>query len=126
MRKAIREKVINKIPELNGRVYEPHMAGPNTEKPYVVVRMGTESPDGVTNVFSKEVQLWVYAEPTSFSELDRLVHKIRKEINNASMVTAHGFEFSLRFIGTVGDDFYDTDWKALGQGLRFEFPLIHE
>lgn len=126
MRRAIRDRLIDTVHEVHDRVYEPHMAGPNVMKPYIVVKMGVESPAGVRNAFTKFVTVWVYTERTSFNELDKLVTVVRNTLNHVTLETVDGFKFELRYIGPVGEDYYDTEWQALGQGLRFEVPVIYE
>lgn len=126
MRRAIRSKLIEILPEVNGRVYEPHMAGPDIEKPYAVVKMGVEAGTGVRNTFTKTVTVWLYVDRTTFKDLDVLVNKTRNGLMNTDIVTENGFKFELRYIGPVGEDYYDPEWQVLGQGLRFEVPVIYE
>ena len=43
MREAIRQALINGVPEVEGRIFEPHTASADTQKPYLIVRELSES-----------------------------------------------------------------------------------
>jgi len=47
MRIAIKQKLIDSIPEIEGRAYEPQAAGATTQKPYLVLRQGVEAEESL-------------------------------------------------------------------------------
>ena len=57
MRKAIRQLLVNNIPEIQGRVYEPHAAGLNTPKPYHELREGDQDPEANWAAISTNVEV---------------------------------------------------------------------
>ena len=42
MREAIRNALIAGIPEVEGRIFEPHSASADTQKPYLIVKENAE------------------------------------------------------------------------------------
>jgi len=75
MRSAIRQILIDNITAVQGRVYEPHAAGPNTQKPYLVLREGVQDPEA-------DVQIPLWSILTNFNVLNQYL-KVR---SNSSMV----------------------------------------
>ena len=123
MRNAIREKLVESICELKGHVFEPFMAGPNTEKPYVVVTIGGEATTNMRYGFDLPVRIWPYVERTSFKEVDDLAKKIRDALLGKDLTTKCGLVFRLRYVGS-GEDFYDPEWDALTRRLDFVTDVV--
>ena len=120
MRDAIRQKLIADIPSIAGRVYEPHAAGKQTQKPYLVLRQGVETEETPWSGFRRIIEVWPYVSRTSFKSVDALADKITAALDKqllTDMVT--GEVFSCMYLGTVGQDFVDEEWDAITRGLRF-------
>ena len=62
MREAIRQALIDGVPEVESRVYEPFAAGPETEKPYLIVRETAEEDNTEWAGFRGRVEVWPYVE----------------------------------------------------------------
>lgn len=118
MRAAIRQILIDTIPDVQGRVYEPHVAGPTTKKPFIVLREGVQDPEADWAAFSTIVEVWPYVARTTFQQVDALANAIINALHRLRF--AHdGEQYLVDYLGTSGPDFTDTDWDANTRGLRF-------
>jgi len=118
MRNAIRNKLIDGLPEVGERVYQPSMAGPATQKPYAVVKRGGDVPTKMTHGFEIPFQIWLYSDVTSHTVLDALQGKVIKLLMRKDLTTANGQVFSLEYEGG-SEDFYDDELKALTRRVDF-------
>ena len=118
MRAAIRQLLVNNIPEIQGRVYEPHAAGLNTPKPYLVLREGVQDPEADWAAFSTVIEVWPYVKRTTFRQVDSLANAIINALHRARFSHA-GEEYLVDYLGSVGQDFVDEEWDAITRGLRF-------
>lgn len=121
MRSAIRQQLINQIPDIQGRVFEPHAAGAKTEKPYLVIRQGAEVEDTQWTNFRRIVEVWPYLSRsrTSFQDVDKMVSLVAAALDKQLLTTGAGEVFSCVYLGTAGPDFVDEEWDAITRGLRF-------
>ena len=119
MREGIRQLLVNNIPEIRGRVYEPHAAGPNIKKPYLVLREGVQDPEADWSAFSTIIEVWPYVKRTTFQQVDALVNTIINLLHRARF-THNGEEYLVDYLGSVGQDFVDEEWDAITRGLRFQ------
>ncbi len=118
MREAIRQLLVNNIPEIQGRVYEPHVAGLNTPKPYLVLREGVQDPEADWAAFSTVIEVWPYVKRTTFQQVDSLANAVINTLHRARFSYA-GEEYLVDYMGSAGQDFVDTEWDAITRGLRF-------
>jgi len=118
MRAAIRQLLVNNIPEIQGRVYEPHAAGLNTPKPYLVLREGVQDPEADWAAFSTVIEVWPYVKRTTFRQVDSLANAIINALHRARFSHA-GEEYLVDYLGSAGQDFVDEEWDAITRGLRF-------
>lgn len=118
MREAIRQLLINGVPQVSGRVYEPHAAGANTQKPYLVLREGVQDPEADWAAFSTIVEVWPYVARTTFQQVDALAAAIIDTLHRTRF-TDGGEQYLIDYLGTAGQDFVDEDWDAITRGLRF-------
>ena len=118
MRTAIRQLLIDNIPQIESRVYEPHAAGLNTPKPYLVLREGVQDPEADWAAFSTVIEVWPYAKRTTFQQVDSLANAIIDILHRARFSHA-GDEYLVDYLGSAGQDFVDEDWDAITRGLRF-------
>ena len=125
MRNATRQRLIDRVAAVSGRVYQPHMGGPTVEKPYLVVKMGGESKSTMKNGYDLPVQVWAYIERTSEADLDTLCSTVVNVLNRKDIVTTGGQTFSLEYQGW-SDDFYDEDWDALARRIDFSTARVRE
>ena len=118
MRTAIRQLLIDNIPQIESRVYEPHVAGPNTPKPYLVLREGVQDPEADWAAFSTVIEVWPYVKRTTFQQVDALANAIINTLHRARFSHA-GEEYLVDYLGSTGQDFVDEEWDAITRGLRF-------
>lgn len=118
MREAIHRLLINNIPEIQGRVYEPHVAGLNTPKPYLVLREGVQDPEADWAGFSTVIEVWPYVKRTTFRQVDSLANTIINTLHRARFSHV-GEEYLVDYLGSAGQDFVDEEWDAITRGLRF-------
>lgn len=118
MRKAIRQLLVSNIPEIQGRVYEPHVAGRDTPKPYLVLREGVQDPEADWAAFSTVIEVWPYVKRTTFQQVDSLANSIINALHRARFSHA-GEEYLVDYLGSAGQDFVDEEWDAITRGLRF-------
>ena len=118
MRKAIRQILVDNIPQVEGRVYEPHAAGPAIKKPYLVLREGVQDPEADWSAFSTIVEVWPYVARTTFQQVDAITNAVINTMHR--VVFAESTEkYLVDYIGSAGQDFVDTEWDAITRGLRF-------
>ena len=118
MRKTIRQILVDNIAEVNGRVYEPHAAGPSTQKPYLVLREGVQDPEADWAAFSTIIEVWPYVKRTTFQQVDAMANAIINTLHRARFSHA-GEEYLVDYLGSAGQDYVDEEWDAITRGLRF-------
>ena len=119
MREAIINCLINQIPEIGDRCFDPHAAGKDTEKPYFVVRFGTESEDTPWTGFRRIIEVWPNVSRTSFISVDDLEKKAIAALDKQLLSTASGEAFTCVYLGNAGPDALDDDFDIITRGLRF-------
>lgn len=117
MREAIRE-ALTAIAEVGERVFEPHAAGADTEKPYVVISMGKDVDESDWAGFRRDIEIWPNVARTSFVSVDSLAQSIIETLSEP-LTTEFGEAFSCIYEGVVGDDVVDVEWDIITRGLRF-------
>ena len=118
MRTAIRQLLIDNVKAVDGRVYEPHAAGPNTPKPYLVLREGIQDPEADWAAFSTVIEVWPYVKRTTFQQVDSLANAVINTLHRARF-SYDSEEYLVDYLGSAGQDFVDTEWDAITRGLRF-------
>jgi len=106
------------MPEIQGRVYEPHAAGLNTPKPYLVLREGVQDPEADWAASSTVIEVWPYVKRTTFRQVDSLANAIINALHRARFSHA-GEEYLVDYLGSAGQDYVDEEWDAITRGLRF-------
>lgn len=120
MRAAIKQKLIDSILDISGRVYEPQAAGASTPKPYLVLRQGVDTEDTPWTGFRRIIEVWPYVSRTTFQKVDDLVAKVVVALDKKILTNAvTGEVFTCQYLGTVGQDYVDEEWDAITRGLRF-------
>lgn len=118
MRATIRQLLINGVPQVQGRVYEPHAAGATTQKPYLVLKEGVQDPEADWAAFSTVIEVWPYVARTTFQQVDAIANAVINTLHRARF-SEEGEQYLADYIGTTGQDFVDEDWDAITRGLRF-------
>lgn len=118
MREIIRTALINGVPEVEGRVFEPFAAGPDTEKPYLIVKETAEDDNTEWAGFRGRVEVWPYVEQGSLQEVDALSKEIVAALNMQLLEDDGGDALTCIHDG-AGEDITDTDWDALTRCVFF-------
>ena len=118
MREAIRQALIDGVPEVESRVYEPFAAGPETEKPYLIVRETAEEDNTEWAGFRGLVEVWPYVEQGSLKDVDDLSKKIALALNMQLLEGDDGDALTCIHDGS-GEDIVDEDWDALTRCVYF-------
>lgn len=118
MREAIRQALIDGVPEVEGRVYEPFAAGPETEKPYLIVRETAEEDNTEWAGFRGRVEVWPYVEQGSLKDVDDLSKKIALALNMQLLEGDDGDALTCIHDGS-GEDIVDEEWDALTRCVYF-------
>lgn len=118
MRATIRQMLIEKVPQVQGRVCEPHVAKPDTGKPFLVVREGVQDRGADWAAFSTVVEVWPYVDRKTFQDVDALAGAVINALHRARFAEG-GEQYLIDYLGTAGQDFVDEDWDVITRGLRF-------
>ena len=118
MREAIRQALIDGVPEVESRVYEPFAAGPETEKPYLIVRETADEDNTEWAGFRGRVEVWPYVEQGSLKDVDDLSKKIALALNMQLLEGDDGDALTCIHDGS-GEDIVDEDWDALTRCVYF-------
>lgn len=124
MREAIRQQLINAVPDISGRVYEPHAASAKTAKPYLVLLQGPEDEESAWVNFQRTVEIWPCVARTTFKELDILAAKVAAALDKVKLETQGLEAFTLIYQGVQGDDTVVEEWDALTRCLRFSILAL--
>lgn len=118
MRAEIRNLLVESVHSISGRVYEPSAAGPQLEKPFLVLREGVQSADEPYAGYTTIYEVWPYVERTTFQNVDRLAEEVVSAIDKIRF-NSNDIPNFIEYTGTITDDIVDEDWDVLTRGLRF-------
>jgi hypothetical protein len=114
----IRQLLIEGVPQVQGRVYEPHVADATIQKPYLVLKVGVQDAETDWADFSTIVEVWPYVARTTFQQVDAIANAVINVLHRARF-SEDNEQYLADYIGTAGQDFVDEDWDAITRGLRF-------
>lgn len=118
MREAIRNALIEAIPEVEERIFEPHTATPDTQKPYLIVREMTETDNTAWAGYRARIEVWPYCEQSSYVEVDKLAKKISNALDKQLLGTNDTDTITCIADG-MSDDTVDKEWDALTRCVNF-------
>lgn len=118
MRAEIRNLLVESVHSVSRRVYEPSAAGPQLEKPFLVLREGVQSADEPYASYTTIYEVWPYVERTTFQNVDRLAEEVVSAIDKIRF-NSNDIPNFIEYTGTITDDIVDEDWDVLTRGLRF-------
>lgn len=118
MRDMIRAALIDGVPEVEGRVFEPFAAGPDTEKPYLIVKETAEDDNTEWAGFRARVEVWPYVEQGSMTEADAISKEVIAALNMQPLADDDGDVLTCVHDGT-GEDITDEEWDALTRCVFF-------
>jgi hypothetical protein len=121
MRSAIRQWLIDHIPEINGQVYETDAAAEDAEKPYLVLTKGSEVEENDWAGSSHMIEVWSYLSHTKFQYVDDLVSAVMAALDHQLLTdSGTGESILCRFTGSASPDMVDEKFEAITRGVQFE------
>lgn len=120
MREAIRQRLIDTIPDIDGRVYETDAAAEGEAKPYLVLTKGTQTDENDWAGRSTMMEVWSYVAHTRFKYVDELSAAVLAALDHQLLTTETGESVFVRFTGSASEDMLDEKFEALTRGMQFE------
>lgn len=121
MRSVIRQRLIDLVPDIAGRVFETDVAAEDEEKPYLVLTKGSESDENDWAGSSYVFEVWPYVSHTKFQNVDRLVSAVIAALDNQLLTdSVSGDSILCRFTGSTSADMLDEKFQAITRGIQFE------
>jgi len=118
MREEIRDALIDGVPEVEGRIFEPHTASADTKKPYLIVKETGRDDNTKWAGFRAGIEVWPYCEQSSYTEVDALARKINDALNMQLLVSEEGDAVTCIADGMEAD-VVDAEWDALTRCVNF-------
>jgi hypothetical protein len=120
MRNGIRQQLIERVQGISDRVFEPHAAGADTEKPYVVISQGVDTEESQWAGFRRVIEIWPCLSRSSFTRVDITAKEVISAVDKQVITDPDtGEVFTCIYLGTAGPDVVDEEWDAITRGLRF-------
>ncbi len=121
MRNGIRQRLIQEIPLIGGRVVGVHETPTTLDKPYVMLVLGADTEESPWSGFSSPFEVWPSLSPTGdFADVDELSELIIAALDGHVLTDVDANEeFTCRYDGNVGPDKSDPDREVISRGLRF-------
>lgn len=121
MRDVIRQRLIDMIPDIAGRVFETDAAAADEEKPYLVLTKGSEVDENDWAGSSSMIEVWPYVAHTQFKNVDSLVAAVIGALDHQLLTDAvTGDSVLCRFTGSTSPDMLDEQFQAITRGIQFE------
>ncbi len=118
MRDTIRDALIAGVPEVEGRIFEPHTASADTKKPYLIVKETGRDDNTKWAGFRAGIEVWPYCDQSSYAEVDALARKINAALNMQLLVSEEGDAVTCIADGMEAD-VVDAEWDALTRCVNF-------
>ncbi|HQE50357.1 MAG TPA: hypothetical protein PKV93_13530 [Fervidobacterium sp.] len=119
MRDEIRRILAEKITTVNSRIYEPYVPSLHIEKPYLVVKEGTKEAPNDWAGYTTTIEVWIFENFETFSDVDQLADEVISALDR-QIITVNDKKYLLRYLATIGEDFWDEELQALERGLQFQ------
>jgi hypothetical protein len=122
MRTTIRQLLIDGVPAVNGRVFEPHEADhQQASDPFLVVEEGDDDldPELEWAALSTITKVWSVVPRSTFTTVDQLAAAAIQALNGARFAEG-GTQYLARYVGTVGEDAPIEELDAITRTLRFQ------
>jgi len=119
MRSAIRNKLIQDIVEIEGRVYEIQVPTKDTPKPFLIVKQGIDALTEAWAGYRRTVDVIVVSKRTSFKEVDKLAKKVIQSLDRQIVVDTDTNEAFTCLYDNSSIDYIDDDWNAITRTVSF-------
>ncbi len=118
MREALRQLLMAGVPEVEGRVLEPHMGGRETPKPFLIALEGEQDPASEWADLSTSMLVIPHVVMTTYVTVDQLVAEVVATLDGARFEEG-GVQYLARHEGTSREDEFDEEWEAITREVRF-------
>jgi len=119
MRSAIRNKLIQDIVEIEGRVYEIQVPTKDTPKPFLIVKQGIDTLTEAWAGYKRTVDIIVVSKRTSFKEVDKFAKKVIQALDRQIVVDTDTNEAFTCLYDNSSIDYIDDDWNAITRTVSF-------
>jgi hypothetical protein len=121
MRNGIRQRLIQEIPLIGGRVVGVNETPVTLDKPYMMLVLGAEATDSPWSGFNSPFEVWPSLSQTGdFADVDALSELVIAALDGHVLADEEtNEEFTCRYDGNVGPDKSDPDREVISRGLRF-------
>ena len=123
MRNAIRQRIIDDVPEFLD-VVETHMADANTKKPFCMIQRTGDADETDWTGFRQMIEVWPLIDRTSYVEVDLLIERIKTALTRSPMVSEDGSIFTCVFEGAGADQIILEDFDAITRPMTFSVLSI--
>ena len=122
IRQVLRNKLIDGVGNI---VYNSGIVTKETPKPYIIIRGSNETESNIKVAYDTYYNIFVYVEKGQHSVMDELINNVINTLNNTPITLDDG-EIFFKYLGFIGQEYYDIDFDAFGQGLNFKTNKIFE
>jgi len=98
----------------------PIATGQASALPYVIVRLGPQTPGQTWGNLGDSVEVWPYAENQTWQELDNLCGLVLLRLDKAILQDTDGVAYQLNYGGVGTQDTPVAEWDAYTRPLRFD------
>ncbi|WCF07101.1 3'-phosphoadenosine 5'-phosphosulfate sulfotransferase [Paenibacillus thiaminolyticus] len=120
LRSVIRQRLIDRIPAVNGKVLDAGAAEAGEAKPYLVLTIGSETVENDWAGSSCKIEVAPYAAPAELPHVDSLAAAVISALDRQRLTDAiSGKSIFCRYTGT-GSDTVDEKLKAVARSVQFE------
>ena len=121
MREAIRQRLLDAIPELGGRAYDLHEDVSTADKPYLVIVQGPDAYENGWTGHRRTFEIWPYVGlGEGFGAVDGLADAVVQALDERTLTGPPGEgTFLCRYSGTAEGDRKDEAKTAITRGIRF-------
>ena len=121
MREVVRQRLVDMVPEVGGRIFETDAAAQDEEKPYLVLMNGAEVDENDWAGSSTMMEVWSYVAHTKFQYVDSLVQSVIAALDHQLLTDSiTGESILCRFTGSTSADMLDEKFEAITRGVQFE------
>lgn len=122
IRTIIRNKLLQ---EQSAIVYNSNIVTKLTEKPYIVIRPSGESNTNISMAYDSYYNIFCYVDKGNHTALDELIFNVISILNKVDIGYDNGY-IRMTYTGYIGQEYFDIDFDAMGQGLSFKTSKIYE
>jgi len=102
----------------------PIETGQATGRPFVIVRLGPQTPGQTWGNLGDSIDVWPYSEDQTWQDLDALCGLVLLRLDNQILTDDDGKSYQLNYGGVGTQDTPVAEWDAYTRPLRFDSTLL--